>query len=53
MYEMKYTFEDIGRMTLDQLNFISEGIKKWHKEEEKAIRKARSKMRGRKPRGRR
>jgi len=52
MYEMKYTFEDMQKLTLEQINFLSEGIKKWHKEEEKAIRKAKSKARSKRPRRR-
>ena len=41
MYEFGYTFEDVSRMTMEQLNFLSLGIK-WYKEAEaEAIRKAR------------
>jgi hypothetical protein len=40
MYEFGYTFEDVGRMNMDQLNFLAAGIK-WYKESEaEAVRRA-------------
>lgn len=41
MYEFGYSFEDVERMTMEQLNFLAEGIK-WYKEAEaEAVRRAR------------
>jgi hypothetical protein len=40
MYEFGYTFEDVQRMTMDQLNFLATGIK-WYKDQEaEAIRRS-------------
>jgi hypothetical protein len=41
MYEFGYTFEDVQRMTIEQLNFLVAGLK-WYKDEEaEAVRRAR------------
>lgn len=48
MYFMHYTFEDIRKCTVDQLNFLAEGVKKVKELEAKAAKKAGSKSRRRK-----
>lgn len=50
MYEMGYTFEEVSKMTLEQLNFLIEGIKWVKKEEAEAMRKAGAKARVRRRR---
>jgi hypothetical protein len=47
MHEMHYTFEDVKAMTLDEVNFLAEGIKRLKKEESKAMERA-QRSRGRK-----
>lgn len=47
MYELHWTFEDINKCTMDQLNFISEGIRVRKEMEAKAAKKAGSKARRR------
>lgn len=47
MYEMGYTLEQIRSMTLEELNFIVEGLKWIKKEEAEQAKKAGAKVKAR------